>query len=106
MERVVLILVVMEYALEYAKSTNSPKGMGLNPCFNGSINLSVEVLLKSLHLLRNRTPRQGATIAMKQLRFLLRKIPCCNGICSMSKNKKRNENYCKVLILVIMEYAL
>ena len=45
---------------------------------------SVEVLLKSLHLLRNRTPRKGATIAMKQLRFLLRKIPCYNGICSMS----------------------
>ena len=48
---------------------------------------SVEVLLKSLHLLRNRTPRKGATIAMKQLRFLLRKIPCCNGICSMSNSK-------------------
>ena len=45
---------------------------------------SVDVLLKSLHLLSNRTPRQGATIAMKQLQFLLRKIPCCNGICSMS----------------------
>ena len=48
---------------------------------------SVEVLLKSLHLLRNRTPRQGATVAMKQLRFLLRKIPYCNGICSTRVGK-------------------
>ena len=43
---------------------------------------SVEVLLKSLHLLRNRTPRKGATIAIKQLRFYYEKF------------------------LVIMEYAL
>ena len=43
---------------------------------------SVEVLLKSLHLLRNRTPRQGTTIAMKQLRFYYEKF------------------------LVLMEYAL
>ena len=43
---------------------------------------SVEVLLKSLHLLRNRIPRQGTTIAMKQLRFYYEKF------------------------LVVMEYAL
>ena len=53
---------------------------------------SVEVLLKSLHLLHNRTPRQSATIAMKQLRFLLRKIPCFNGICSMSMLRLKVDN--------------
>ena len=68
--RKVLILVLMEYALRERLQVE---------CWNQNFVLilvlmevstySVEVLLKSLHLLRNRTPRQGATIAMKQLRF-------------------------------------
>ena len=82
-------LVLMEYALwggHYCRSSKGDSFVLILVLMEVST-YPVEVLLKSLHLLRNRIPRQGATIAMKQLRFLLRKIPCCNGICSMSARR-------------------
>ena len=84
----VLILVLMEYALEgsnheYIRHCRC----SLNPCSNGICS-------------RRKTPFAYTRLSNRRLN------PCSNGICSRSKPKiimKQNSN---VLILVLMEYAL
>ena len=84
----VLILVLMEYALwEKCKVTCSLNTIGLNPCFNGICSL------------------RRRKVALKDKTECLN--PCFTGICSLRlelcKGKKLRV---KVLILVLMEYAL
>ena len=86
----VLILIVLEYDLwERLRLRNAGVEPVLILIAKEVSSGSVDVLLKSLHLLTQPQPAQGATIAMQQLRFLLRKIPCCNGICSIRAMKAK-----------------
>ena len=84
----VLILVLMEYALEGPQSwTSQSFSTSLNPCFNG---------------ICSRSQRHLST----QKKYLCLN-PCFNGICSRSCCV-RYALFCPkiVLILVLMEYAL
>ena len=85
----VLILVLMEYALEetvMSKSKGTNKS--LNPCSNGICSRSYTVI-NSLQ------------------RWKLCLNPCSNGICSRRSIHEANKDRAfEVLILVLMEYAL
>ena len=86
----VLILVLMEYALEgRGNRGHAEMGGRLNPCFNGICSRSL-----TLHLMQSVTSGHSLN-------------PCFNGICSRSAvGDKWAQPTLVVLILVLMEYAL
>ena len=107
----VLILVLMEYALEgaYRRRTTRAR-LCLNPCFNGICSrrgLQVWTWAQKMSVL--------ILVLMEYALEVQRRVyanqwgclnPCSNGICSRSPNISEGNNISVVLILVLMEYAL
>ena len=97
MDSLVLILVLLEYALEvFNPATWTPVG-GLNPCFNGICSRSycgygVIDSFNSLNPCFNGICSRS-TWQLQVVHSLIRLNPCFNGICSRRENHHRQENW-------------